>query len=65
MKVKVIIEEFISQSFEVEVSSPEKAYEEIRDKYRGGILELNNAAVLEANVSILDENGQANDWERL
>ena len=40
MKVKITIEETISKDFEVEVSSLENAYEEIRAKYKAGELEL-------------------------
>ena len=65
MKVKVIIEEIISQTFEVEVSDMDNAYAEIKEKYRSGILELNNSALTEANVSFLDKNGQAGDFVRL
>lgn len=65
MKVKVIVEEVISQTFEVEVSDMHKAYEEVREKYRDGILELNNAALIEANIAFLDENGEAGDFKRI
>jgi hypothetical protein len=65
MKVKVIIEETISQEFEVEVTDLDKAYEEIRDKYKTGILELSNPALLDAQLGILDKNGQVMDWNNL
>ena len=65
MKVKVIIEEVISQTFEVEVSDMDNAYKEIKERYHDGILELNNATLLESNISFLDEDGQAGDFVRL
>ena len=34
MKIKIIIEEVISQEFEVEVSDLNNAYDEIRTKYK-------------------------------
>ena len=65
MKVKVIVEEIISQTFEVEVSDMHKAYEEVREKYQDGILELNNATLIEANIAFLDEDGEAGDFKRI
>lgn len=57
-KVKVVIEETISQEFEVEVSSLENAPEEIEKMYRKDKLELNNAALLGAKMGIVDNNGK-------
>lgn len=65
MKIKVIIEEVISQTFEVEVSDMSNAYEEVREKYRDGILELNNANLIESTVAFIDEDGEASDFVRL
>ena len=65
MKVKVIIEEVISQTFEVEVSSIENAYEEIRDMYRDGKLVVEDPTLTEANVMITDDNGKEGDWINL
>lgn len=42
MKAKVTIEETISQEFEVEVTSLDNAYEEIRGKYYNGDLIVDN-----------------------
>lgn len=64
-KVKVIIEEVISQTFEVEVSDIHNAYKEIRKKYRDGELVLENPSLTEANVMILDENSEETDWVNL
>ena len=65
MKVKVIIEETISQTFEVEVSDMDNAYAEIKEKYRNEKFVLDNANLVEANVAFLEEDGQAGDFVRL
>ena len=65
MKVKVIIEEVISQTFEVEVSDEHNAYKEIREKYKNGELTVEDATLTQANVMILDENGEETDWNDL
>ncbi len=65
MKVKVIIEEVISQTFEVEVSNRNKAYEEVRDMYQSGKLVVEDATLIEANVMICDENEEETDWNNL
>lgn len=62
MKVKVIIEEVISQTFEVEVTDPDNAYEEIRNMYRSGKLVVEDPTLTQANVNICDENGEVTDW---
>ena len=65
MKVKVIIEETISQTFEVEVTDEHNVYKEIRQKYKSGELTVDNATLTQANVMILDENGEETDWNDL
>ena len=62
MKVKVIIEEIISQTFEVEVNDLDNAYEEIREMYKNGKLVVEDPCLTEANVNICDENGEVTDW---
>jgi len=62
MKVKVIIEEVISQTFEVEVSDLDNAYEEIREKYKKGEVVVVDPCLTEANVNICDEKGEVTDW---
>lgn len=60
MKVKITIEETISKDFEVEVSSLENAYEEIRAKYKTGEIELDpGCQVQSASVQI---GGNDSDW---
>lgn len=65
MKVKVTIEEFISQTFEVEVSSEDNAFDEIKKMYKDEKLVLDDASLIEANVMIHDQNGDETDWNRL
>ena len=65
MKTKVIIEEVISQEFEVEVSSLDNAYNEVRKMYRDGKLVVDNPTLTQANVMIPDENGEETDWSDL
>lgn len=62
MKVKIIIEEVISQAFEVEVTDEHNAYKEIRQMYKDNKLVLENPSLTQANVMILDENGEETDW---
>lgn len=67
MKVKVIIEEVISQEFEVEVSSLDNAYDEVRAKYKNGELVVEDPTLTQANVLIPDEDGKfgSSDWNNL
>lgn len=65
MKTKVIIEEVISQEFEVEVSSLDNAYDEVRQMYRDGKLVVDDPKLTQANVMIPDENGEETDWSDL
>ena len=62
MKIKVIIEEIISQTFEVEVSDMSNAYAEIKEKYRKEELVLNDATMIGANIAFLDEDGEASEF---
>lgn len=67
MKIKVIIEEIISQEFEVEVSDLNNAYDEIRTKYKNEEIILGDPTLTQANVMIQDEDGTFNhsDWNDL
>ena len=63
MKIKVTIEEVISQEFEVEVSSLNNAYREIREKYKAREIVVENPTLIEANCMIHDErNGDETEW---
>lgn len=65
MKVKIAIEEIITQTFEVGVSDLNKAYDEVRQMYKDGKLVVENPTLVEANVMIYDENGEETDWNNL
>ena len=65
MKVKVAIEEVITQTFEVEVSSYDNAYEEIRAKYKAREIVVENPTLIEANCMIFEENGEETDWNNM
>ena len=62
MKVKIAIEEIISQTFEVEVSDLDNAYDEIRNRYRKGELVVTDPSLTQANVNISDKNGEWTNW---
>lgn len=62
MKKKIIIEEVISQEFEVEVTDEHNSYREIRQMYLDGKLVVENPSLTEANVMVLDEDGEETDW---
>lgn len=65
MKIKVIIEETISQEFEVEVTDLNNVRKEIKEKYHNGTLVLENPTVLEAYMGIVEKNGEVENWEYL
>lgn len=65
MKTKVIIEEVISQEFEIEVSSLNNAYDEVRQMYRDGKLVVDDPKLTQANVMIPDEDGNETEFSDL
>lgn len=65
MKIKFTIEEVISQNFEMEVSSIENAYDEICNAYKDGRIVVDNSQLIEAKVSICNEDGEGEDWNNL
>lgn len=65
MKTKIIIEEIISQEFEVEVSDLNNAYKEVQQMYRDGKLVVEDPKLTQANVMIFDEDGKETDWSDL
>ena len=62
MKIKVIIEEHISQAFEVEADTLEEAMQIAEDKYRSGEFVLDNANV-NARLMMAENNYEATEWE--
>ena len=67
MKVKVCIEEIITQTFEVDFEDPEsnEAYKKVREMYKNKELVVENPILIEANVMIHDKNGEETDWVNL
>lgn len=65
MKKKVIIEEVISQTFEVEFNDEESEYDQVRKLYVDGKLVVEDPSLTQANVMIFDENGEETDWSDL
>lgn len=65
MKVKCVIEEVISQEFEVDVSDINNAYDEIRNMYKDRRIVVDNPSLTQANVMIYDEDGVEPDWNDL
>ena len=65
MKKKVIIEEVISQAFEVELNNKESEYDQVRKLYVDGKLVVEDPSLTQANVMICDENGEETDWSDL
>lgn len=64
-KKKVIIEEVISQTFEVELNDEESEYDQVRKLYIDGKLVVEDPSLTQANVMIYDENGEETDWSDL
>lgn len=62
MKVKVTIEEVISQVFEVEVTDMEHAYDQVRDMYKSGRLTLEDPSLTCASVAIHEYDEDVSDW---
>lgn len=62
MKIKFVVEEVISQDFEVEVSSMDNAYDEIRKMYKDGEFILNDPQLTEVSIGIYEENGEIQDF---
>lgn len=60
-KVKVTIEETISQEFEIEISDEQDIDEVISTKYKNAELVLDNP-VLSAACYEIDDNGELSGW---
>lgn len=65
MKRKVIIEEVVSQTFEIEVEDGEDAYGKVKKLYQQQKLIVEDPVLIQANVMICDENGEETDWNDL
>ena len=62
MKTTVIIEEHISQAFEVEADTLEEAMQIAENKYRSGEFVLENPCVT-AKLMMAENNYEATEWE--
>ena len=62
MKTTVIIEEHISQAFEVEADTLEEAMQIAEDKYRSGEFVLENPCVT-AKLMMAENNYESTEWE--
>ena len=62
MKIKVTIEEVISQVFEVEVTDMEHAYDEVRHMYKSGQIVLDDATLTCASVALHEHDEDVSDW---
>lgn len=65
MKVKIIVQETTSKELEVEVSSIENAYNEIQDMYKNEEIVIEDANLIDAQLAILDEDGQVTGWDSI
>lgn len=66
-KVKFIIEEIVSQEFELELDESKPLYDQIRDKYRNGEIVVEDPKLTAANVMIDEDNDNylRADWSDL
>ena len=62
MKITVTIEEHISQDFEVEADTLEKAMQIAEDKYRSGEFVLDDPCVT-ARLMMAENNYEVTEWE--
>lgn len=61
-KYRVVIEETISETFEVEATSEEEAVSEAIQEYNAGNFVVGSDNVEYRQISVLDENGEFTDW---
>ena len=62
MKVKIIIEETISQEFELEVDNIDDIYAEAQTKYLNGEICVDDPHLIQTNCGVIDEDGCVDDW---
>ena len=61
-KIKVTIEEHISQTFEIEADTVEEAMQIAEDKYYNREFVLENSCVTAKLMSAADGNGDCTEW---
>lgn len=57
MKYKVIVEETVSQAFDIEADSPEEAFRIAEHGYRDGALVLEPGNVIQVQAAVFNEAG--------
>ena len=62
MKIKIIVEETITQEFEVEINDSEDTFDQIQTMYKNGKLVIEEPNLIDAQLTILDEDGQDTGW---
>lgn len=62
---RVVIEEVLSQEFEVELNSNEDAYQQVREMYKNKKLPMTIPRKVQVNAMIYDENNCETDWSDL
>ena len=62
MKIKIIVEETVSQEFEVEINDSEDTFDQIQTMCRNGKLTIEEPNLVGAQFTILDEDGQETEW---
>ena len=60
-KIKFVLEEVISQTFEIEVPEGVDVYKYIREQYKNEDIIINDPTLTQVNVMIHDEDGEG-DW---
>ncbi|MDO5568960.1 MAG: DpnD/PcfM family protein [bacterium] len=63
MKYKIIIEETISQEFEVEANSLEEAQSKAIDEYNNGNIVLEPGELQSKQIKVIDENNKELEWK--
>lgn len=61
-KYRVVIEETISETFEIEATSEEKAVSMSIQEYNAGNFVVSSDNVECRQISVVDENGDLTDW---
>lgn len=61
-KYRVVIEETVSETFEVEAASPEDAVSAAIREYNAGNFVVGSDNVEQRQISVVDDDGELTDW---
>lgn len=61
-KYRVVIEETISEEFEIEATSEKDAVEKAIQEYNAGNFVVSSDNVEQRQISVVDEDGELTDW---